>query len=155
MCRRYPACRPAPGTWIEIAGAVTVEAFRTEQSNAVDTARRIIVALDFDALRDAEAVVDRLGDAGRSYKVGLELLTTAGPSLAARLAAAGKDVFLDLKLSRSQPRSQVPSVRDAPPIFRAADLIPDLCHLLPLFDPSDALIWGFAVSAGLMCALSR
>lgn len=98
MCRRYPACRPAPGTWIEIAGAVTVEAFRTEQSNAVDTARRIIVALDFDALRDAEAVVDRLGDAGRSYKVGLELLTTAGPSLAARLAAAGKDVFLDLKL---------------------------------------------------------
>ncbi|MEU5943450.1 orotidine-5'-phosphate decarboxylase [Micromonospora sp. NPDC047548] len=64
----------------------------------MDTARRIIVALDFDNVHDAEAIVDRLGDAGQSYKVGLELLTVAGPALAARLVGEGKDVFLDLKL---------------------------------------------------------
>ncbi|GIF51363.1 orotidine-5'-phosphate decarboxylase [Asanoa ferruginea] len=64
----------------------------------MNPARRVIVALDFDSVDDAEAIVDRLGDAGQSYKVGLELLTTAGPALAARLAGEGKDVFMDLKL---------------------------------------------------------
>jgi orotidine-5'-phosphate decarboxylase len=60
----------------------------------MDTARRIIVALDFDTVNDAEAIVDRLGDAGQSYKIGLGLLTVGGPTLATRLAAEGKDVFL-------------------------------------------------------------
>ena len=64
----------------------------------VGNARRIIIALDFDTVDDAEAIVDRLGDAGQSYKIGLELLTAAGPALAARLVGEGKDVFLDLKL---------------------------------------------------------
>jgi orotidine-5'-phosphate decarboxylase len=64
----------------------------------MEAARRIIVALDFDTVGDAEAIVARLGDAGQAYKIGLELLTATGPALAARLAAEGKDVFLDLKL---------------------------------------------------------
>jgi orotidine-5'-phosphate decarboxylase len=78
----------------------------------VNTARRIIVALDFDTVDDAEAIVDRLGDAGQSYKVGLELLTVAGPALATRLAGEGKDVFLDLKLFEI-PTSVAGAVRAA------------------------------------------
>lgn len=50
-----------------------------------DPARRIIVALDFDTVRAAEATIGRLGDAVKAYKVGLELLTVAGPTLAAGL----------------------------------------------------------------------
>jgi len=58
----------------------------------------IIVALDFDDARDAAALVERLGEHAGHYKVGLELLTTAGPGLARRLAEDGKGVFMDLKL---------------------------------------------------------
>ena len=79
---------------------------------SMDTARRIIVALDFDTIEQAEAVVDRLGDAGQAYKIGLELLTVAGPALASRLAAEGKDVFLDLKLFEI-PTSVAGAVRAA------------------------------------------
>ncbi|WP_329209606.1 orotidine-5'-phosphate decarboxylase [Streptomyces sp. NBC_00683] len=57
----------------------------------------IIVALDFDSRRAAEAVVDRLGGECRFYKVG-ELLTAAGPDLVRHLVAQGHEVFLDLKL---------------------------------------------------------
>jgi orotidine-5'-phosphate decarboxylase len=78
----------------------------------VETARRIIVALDFDSVGDAEAIVARLGDSGQAYKIGLELLTAAGPALAARLAEEGKDVFLDLKLFEI-PTSVAGAVRAA------------------------------------------
>ncbi|MDA0311621.1 MAG: orotidine-5'-phosphate decarboxylase [Gemmatimonadetes bacterium] len=43
-------------------------------------------------------MVDRLGDAGTFYKVGLELYTRAGPAVVSALATRGKRVFLDLKL---------------------------------------------------------
>jgi orotidine-5'-phosphate decarboxylase len=82
------------------------------QNQRVDMARRIIVALDFDNADDAEAIVDRLGDTGQSYKVGLELLTAAGPTLATRLVGEGKDVFLDLKLFEI-PTSVAGAVRAA------------------------------------------
>jgi orotidine-5'-phosphate decarboxylase len=78
----------------------------------VTAARRIIVALDFPSVDDAEAIVDRLGDAGQSYKIGLELLTAAGPALATRLVGAGKDVLLDLKLFEI-PASVAAAVRAA------------------------------------------
>ncbi|WP_406044668.1 orotidine-5'-phosphate decarboxylase [Micromonospora sp. NBC_00898] len=78
----------------------------------MNIARRIIVALDFDNVDDAEAIVDRLGDTGQSYKVGLELLTVAGPTLATRLVGEGKDVFLDLKLFEI-PTSVAGAVRAA------------------------------------------
>ncbi|MCX4801036.1 hypothetical protein OG594_05085 [Streptomyces sp. NBC_01214] len=42
--------------------------------------RRVIVALDFDDRRAAEALVERLGDACGSYKIGLELLTARSSS---------------------------------------------------------------------------
>lgn len=58
----------------------------------------VIVALDFDSLDRAEALVARLGAAADHYKIGLQLLTAAGPEAVKRLVAAGKSVFLDLKL---------------------------------------------------------
>ncbi|GIG64531.1 orotidine-5'-phosphate decarboxylase [Phytomonospora endophytica] len=64
----------------------------------MNTRDPIIVALDFDDERAAEALVDRLGEHAVHYKIGLELLTAAGPGLARRLAADGNGVFMDLKL---------------------------------------------------------
>ncbi len=58
---------------------------------------RLIVALDLPTVGEAEAMVDRLGDAANFYKIGLELTYGGGLELAKRLAKAGKKVFLDLK----------------------------------------------------------
>ncbi|MFE1872602.1 MULTISPECIES: orotidine-5'-phosphate decarboxylase [unclassified Streptomyces] len=74
--------------------------------------RRVIVALDFDDRRAAEALVERLGDACGSYKIGLELLTSAGPGLARDLVGRGHEVFLDLKLFEI-PNSVAGAVRAA------------------------------------------
>src|SRR3990167_3351228 len=58
----------------------------------------VIIALDFESASAAMALVDRLGPDAKHYKVGLQLLTEAGPDLVRGLVAAGKEVFLDLKL---------------------------------------------------------
>lgn len=58
----------------------------------------VIVPLDFASSDEAFSMVDRLGDAGTFYKVGLELYTRAGPAVVSALATRGKRVFLDLKL---------------------------------------------------------
>lgn len=81
-------------------------------NGAVDSASRIIVALDFDNRREADELVARLGDECRCYKVGLELLTAAGPALVERLTADGREVFLDLKLFEI-PNSVAGAVRAA------------------------------------------
>ena len=60
---------------------------------------QIIVALDFDRSEPALGVVRQLGDLVGTYKVGLELLTAAGPTVVSALVDAGKSVFLDLKLN--------------------------------------------------------
>lgn len=57
-----------------------------------------IVALDFPRADLALAMVERLGDTCKFYKVGGELFTAAGPQVVQTLRALGKDVFLDLKL---------------------------------------------------------
>jgi orotidine-5'-phosphate decarboxylase len=56
------------------------------------------VALDFPRADLALAMVERIGDACKFYKVGGELFTAAGPQVVQILRALGKDVFLDLKL---------------------------------------------------------
>ncbi|MEV6792701.1 orotidine-5'-phosphate decarboxylase [Streptomyces sp. NPDC051320] len=78
----------------------------------MEPADPIIVVLDVDTRRAAEGVVDRLGTECRIYKVGLELLTAAGPGLIERLVADGKEVFLDLKLFEI-PTSVAGAVRAA------------------------------------------
>lgn len=66
---------------------------------AAPTARdRLIVALDLADAQAAEAMVGELGDAVSFYKIGLELTYGGGLSLAERLIAQGKQVFLDLKI---------------------------------------------------------
>ncbi|MBT2332987.1 orotidine-5'-phosphate decarboxylase [Variovorax paradoxus] len=59
---------------------------------------RIIVSLDFATAASAAGLVRQLGPAATFYKVGLQLLTAAGPSVVRELVDGGKNVFLDLKL---------------------------------------------------------
>lgn len=72
----------------------------------------VIVALDFESSAAALSLVDRLGADASHYKVGLQLLTEAGPELVRALVAAGKQVFMDLKLHEI-PNSVAGGVRAA------------------------------------------
>ena len=58
----------------------------------------VIVALDFESEAKALALVSQLGADTTYYKVGLQLLVEAGPSVVKHLVNMGKQVFLDLKL---------------------------------------------------------
>lgn len=58
----------------------------------------VIVALDFESEAEALSLVCRLGTRASFYKVGLQLLVEAGPSVVRQLVGSGKRVFLDLKL---------------------------------------------------------
>ncbi len=71
----------------------------TDEKRGIETIRpALIVALDGMDEGGALALVDRLGEGVRFYKVGLELFTRAGPAVVRRLREKGKEVFLDLKL---------------------------------------------------------
>lgn len=59
---------------------------------------RLIVGLDISSVRDAEAMVERLGDAVTFYKIGYQLAYAGGLPLVRALSEAGTKVFLDLKL---------------------------------------------------------
>ena len=59
---------------------------------------RLFVALDMASVEDARRLVATLGEDVTSYKVGLELLFGGGLEFAQGLKAAGKTVFLDMKL---------------------------------------------------------
>jgi orotidine-5'-phosphate decarboxylase len=59
---------------------------------------RLIVPLDLPGLAEAEAMVARLGDSVTFYKIGYQLAYAGGLPLVGRLTAAGKKVFVDLKL---------------------------------------------------------
>jgi orotidine-5'-phosphate decarboxylase len=63
-----------------------------------DPRDRLIVALDLGDPREAEALVERIGDAATFYKIGYRLAYAGGLSLVPKLAARGLKVFLDLKL---------------------------------------------------------
>jgi orotidine-5'-phosphate decarboxylase len=64
----------------------------------LDARERLIVALDVPSVAVAEATVARLGDSVRFYKIGYQLAFAGGLPFADRLIAAGKQLFLDLKL---------------------------------------------------------
>jgi orotidine-5'-phosphate decarboxylase len=63
-----------------------------------DARERLIVALDVPSVTAAEAMVTRLGESVRFYKIGYQLAFAGGLPFAAGLIASGKQVFLDLKL---------------------------------------------------------
>jgi len=58
---------------------------------------KIIVALDFDNLSQAEALVAKLDPERCKLKVGKEMFTLFGPQWVKKLVADGYQVFLDLK----------------------------------------------------------
>lgn len=66
--------------------------------NSISKVKTIpIVALDYSTSAEALAMVDRLGESCRFYKVGSELFTSAGPDFVNTLRSQGCEVFLDLK----------------------------------------------------------
>ena len=64
----------------------------------LDARERLIVALDLPSVQAAESMVSRLGESVLFYKIGYQLAFAGGLPFAAGLIAAGKQVFLDLKL---------------------------------------------------------
>ncbi|XSG83182.1 MAG: orotidine-5'-phosphate decarboxylase [Methyloligella sp. ZOD6] len=59
---------------------------------------RLMVAIDVPDPADADALIERIGDAAGVFKIGLELLFSGGFSLVDELAAKGHKIFLDAKL---------------------------------------------------------
>jgi orotidine-5'-phosphate decarboxylase len=64
----------------------------------LDPHDRLIVALDVPAVRDAQQMVERLGDSVSFYKVGYQLAFASGLAFVDELIRGGKQVFLDMKL---------------------------------------------------------
>jgi orotidine-5'-phosphate decarboxylase len=64
----------------------------------MDARDRLIVALDLPGVKEAEAMVSRIGDAVTFYKIGYQLAYAGGLSFTDVLIKSGKQVFLDLKL---------------------------------------------------------
>lgn len=60
--------------------------------------RRLVVALDVPNVEAAKALVERLGDSVRFYKIGYELAFGGGLELAMELRDDDKWIFLDMKL---------------------------------------------------------
>lgn len=59
---------------------------------------RLIVGLDVPTVREAETIVDTLGDDILFYKIGYQLAFAGGLEFARELAESGKKIFLDMKL---------------------------------------------------------
>ena len=59
---------------------------------------RLYVALDLPSVNAAQAMVDKIGDAVVSYKIGLQLLPLGGAEFGQQLKSQGKNVFYDFKL---------------------------------------------------------
>ncbi len=69
----------------------------SETKNMTENDDRLYVALDLPSVAEAEAMVETLGDAVQSYKIGLQLLPIGGVEFGQRLKAIGKNVFYDFK----------------------------------------------------------
>jgi orotidine-5'-phosphate decarboxylase len=65
---------------------------------AIEPKDRLIVSLDLPGLEPAEAMIERLSDSVTFYKIGYQLVYAGGLPLAQKLHAAGKKVFIDVKL---------------------------------------------------------
>ncbi|SOE17035.1 orotidine-5'-phosphate decarboxylase [Hoeflea halophila] len=77
---------------------MTVAAREQGTPSANQSDPRLIVGLDVPTIAEAEALVDRIGDAAMFYKIGYQLVFAGGLPLANQLKASGRKVFLDMKL---------------------------------------------------------
>jgi len=76
------------------------------------TEDRLIVALDVSSVAEARKIVEMLGTAVSTYKVGTQLFTAEGPGIVRELVDSGKKVFLDLKF-HDIPNTVAGGVRSA------------------------------------------
>jgi orotidine-5'-phosphate decarboxylase len=58
---------------------------------------RLIVALDVPSASQARQIVQVIGEAAVTYKIGNQLFTAEGPQVVRDLVSSGRKVFLDLK----------------------------------------------------------
>ena len=65
-------------------------------TSAIQSEKRIIVALDVESAAHARGVVDELREDAAAFKIGLQLFTAAGPEFVRELASEHR-IFLDLK----------------------------------------------------------
>jgi orotidine-5'-phosphate decarboxylase len=77
-----------------------------------DPRQHLIVALDVSSAAAAQKIVAAVGDSALTYKVGMQLFTSEGPSIVRDLVASGYRVFLDLKY-HDIPTTVAAAVRDA------------------------------------------
>lgn len=73
---------------------------------------RLIVALDVGSAAQARGIVAAVGDSAGAYKIGKQLFIAEGPGIVRDLVAAGRKVFLDLKL-HDIPNTVAAAVRSA------------------------------------------
>jgi orotidine-5'-phosphate decarboxylase len=73
---------------------------------------RILVALDVESQKDADALLDRLAGAVTAVKIGSQLFTAAGPGAVEAALKRGFRVFLDLKF-HDIPNTVAGAVREA------------------------------------------
>ncbi len=73
---------------------------------------RLIVALDVPGATQARQIVETLGEAATTYKIGKQLFTAEGPQVVRDLVSSGRKVFLDLKL-HDIPNTVAAAVRAA------------------------------------------
>ena len=66
---------------------------------SIDSADRLIVALDVDSAEKAQRIVEQLDGSVSFFKVGLELFVIGGTGIVEWLIGRGKKVFLDLKFN--------------------------------------------------------
>jgi orotidine-5'-phosphate decarboxylase len=92
---------------------VTVRQPVPARKDSLEEARnRLIVALDVPDAVAATALVSRLEDNCRWFKVGLELFVAAGPAVLEPLLRRGHSIFLDLKFN-DIPNTVAAAVRSA------------------------------------------
>jgi len=73
---------------------------------------RLIVALDVPGATQARQIVQAIGEAATTYKIGKQLFTAEGPQVVRDLVASGRKVFLDLKY-HDIPNTVAGAVRSA------------------------------------------
>ncbi|MEK6673127.1 MAG: orotidine-5'-phosphate decarboxylase [Nitrospirota bacterium] len=75
---------------------------------------KLILALDLNEKKRALEIVDKFSDYINTFKVGLELFVSAGPSIVDEINRKGKKVFLDLKfhdISNTASRAAMAAAR--------------------------------------------